>query len=103
MAKITVWHIQAEDAAHTVTYSLNKLTGRMTVTLDGDDFDLSAGPLAMKAARREPFRIVGPDGEAEQAVLAVDAQGNPTLLFRAEEVPGEVRTTGVVVEIGLGK
>lgn len=103
MAKLTIWHIQTEDAVHTVTYTLNKLTGRMTVTLDGEAFDLSAGPLALNAARREPFRIVSPDGEAEQAILAVDKQGNPTLLFRAEEVQGEVRTTGVVVEVGFGK
>ncbi len=103
MAKLTVWHIRTEDAEHTVTYTLNKLTGRMTVTLDGEAFDLSAGPLALGAARREPFRIVSPDGEAEQAILAVDKQGNPTLLFRAEEVPAEVKMTGVVVEMGWKK
>ena len=103
MAKLTVWRIQTEDAEHTETYTLHKLTGRMTVTLDGEAFDLSTGPLALGAARREPFRIVSPDGEAEQAILAVDKQGHPTLWFRAEEVPGEVRTTGVVVEVGLGR
>ena len=103
MAKITVWHISTEDAEHTVTYSLNRLTGRIAVTLDGDEFALSAGPLALNAVRREPFRIVGPDGEAEQAVLVVDKQGSPTLLFRAEEVPAEIKTEGVVVEIGLKK
>ena len=103
MAKTTIWHIQTEDAAHTVTYALNKLTGRMTVTLDGEAFDLFAGPLALKAARREPFRIVGPDGEAEQAILAVDKQGRPTLIFRAETVPSEERQAGVVVEVGPKK
>ena len=103
MAKLTVWRIRTEDAVHIVTYTLHKLTGRMTVTLDGEAFDLSTGPLALGAARREPFRIVSPDGEAEQAILAVDKRGNPTLLFRAEEVPGEVKTTGIVVEVGLGK
>ena len=89
MAKMTVWRIQTEDAEHTVTYTLNKLTGRMTVTLDGDVFDLSAGPLALGAARREPFRIVDEEGEAEQAILVVDKKGKASLLFRAKEVAVE--------------
>ena len=103
MAKITVWHIQTEDAAHTVTYSLNKVTGRITFTLDGDEYTLSAGPLAVRTARREPFRIVSPDGDAEMAILAVDKKGRATLIFRSEELSGEIRSTGVVVEIGFKK
>ncbi|MBR6782453.1 MAG: hypothetical protein IKM33_04575 [Clostridia bacterium] len=89
MAKITTWKITTETAEHTVTYSLNKLTGRMTVTLDGEAFDLSAGFLALKAARREPFRIVDAEGEAEQAVLVVDKKGRASLLFRAKTVEVE--------------
>ena len=103
MAKITTWHIRTEDAEHIVTYSLNRVTGRMTVTLDGDTFDLSAGPLALNAARREPFRIVGPDGEAEQAILTVDRRGEAALLFRSEIVPAQERDEGVVVEFGWKK
>ena len=86
MAKTTVWRIPAEEPAHTVTYSLNKFTGKMTVTLDGDEFILSAGFLSLKAARREPFRIVDEEGEAEQAVLVVDQKGTASLIFRAKEV-----------------
>ena len=89
MAKITTWKITTETAEHTVTYSLNKLTGKMTVTLDGEAFDLSAGFLSLKAARREPFRIVDGDGEAEQAVLTVDRKGRASLLFRAKTVEPE--------------
>ena len=91
MAKTTTWRIPAEGSApeHTVTYSLNKLTGRMTVTLDGDEFTLSAGFLSVKAARREPFRIVDGDGEAEQAILVVDKKGRAKLIFRAKEVKPE--------------
>ena len=103
MARITTWRIRTEDAEHTVTYSLNRVTGRMSVTLDGEAFELSAGPLAVHAARREPFRIVGPDGEPEQAILSVDRRGEATLLFRAQVVSAEVQTTGVVVEIGIGR
>ena len=89
MAKQIIWRIQTEDAGHIVTYTLHKLTGRMTVTLDGEAFDLSTGPLALGAARREPFRIVDEEGEAEQAVLVVDKKGRASLLFRAKEVTPE--------------
>ena len=89
MAKTTVWRIPAEEPVHTVTYSLNKFTGKMTVTLDGDEFILSAGFLSLKAARREPFRIVDEEGEAEQAILAVDQKGRASLLFRAKEITPE--------------
>ena len=89
MAKITTWRIATETAEHVVTYSLNKLTGKMTVTLDGDEFSLSAGFLSLKAARREPFRIVDCDGEAEQAVLTVDKKGKANLLFRAKTIEPE--------------
>ena len=86
MVRITTWRIATETAEHVVTYSLNKFTGKMTVTLDGDEFVLSAGFLSLKAARREPFRIVDCDGEAEQAVLTVDKKGRASLLFRATTV-----------------
>ena len=86
MAKVTTWRIPAEAPTHTVIYSLNKFTGKMTVSLDGDEFTLSAGFLSLKAARREPFRIVDEEGEAEQAVLVVDKKGRASLLFRAKEV-----------------
>ena len=89
MAKITTWRIPAEAPTHTVTYSLNKFTGKMTVTLDGDEYTLSAGFLSLKAARREPFRIVDEEGEAEQAILVVDKKGRASLLFRAKEVVSE--------------
>ena len=86
MAKTTLWRIPAGEPAHTVTYTLNKFTGRMTVTLDGDEFILYAGFLSLKAARREPFRIVDEEGEAEQAILVVDQKGRAKLIFRTKEV-----------------
>ena len=89
MAKVTTWRIPAEAPTHTVTYSLSKFTGKMTVTLDGDEFTLSAGFLSLKAARREPFRIMDEDGEAEQAILVVDKKGRASLIFRAQEVMPE--------------
>ena len=89
MAKTTTWRIPTEGSEHIITYSLNKFTGKMTVTLDGDEFTLSAGFLSLKAARREPFRIVDEEGEAEQAILVVDKKGRASLLFRAKEVAAE--------------
>ena len=89
MAKTTTWRIPAEGSEHIITYSLHKFSGRMTVTLDGDAFTLSAGFLSLKAARREPFRIVDADGEAEQAVLVVDKKGRASLIFRTKEVVAE--------------
>ena len=61
----------------------------MIITLDGDEFVLPAGFLSLKAARREPFRIVDEEGEAEQAVLVVDKKGKASLIFRAKEVTAE--------------
>ena len=89
MAKVTTWRIPSDAPTHTITYSLSKLTGKMTVSLDGDEFTLSAGFLSLKAARREPFRIVDEEGEAEQAILVVDKKGRASLLFRAKEVVAE--------------
>ncbi len=85
--KITTWRIDNEDGTtHTVTYALSRLTGRTTITVNGDTYTLSAGFLSLKAARREPFRLVGRDGEAEQAILVVDRRGRASLLFRAATV-----------------
>ena len=86
MAKIITWRIPVDAPTHTVTYSLHKFTGKMTVTLDGDEFVLPAGFLSLKAARREPFRILDEEGEAEQAILVVDRKGQASLIFRAKEV-----------------
>ena len=86
MAKIITWRIPVDAPTHTVTYSLNKFTGKMIITLDGDEFVLPAGFLSLKAARREPFRILDEEGEAEQAILVVDRKGRASLIFRAKEV-----------------
>ena len=89
MAKIITWRIPVDAPTHTVTYSLNKFTGKMIITRDGDEFVLPAGFLSLKAARREPFRIVDEEGEAEQAILVVDRKGRASLIFRAKEVAAE--------------
>ena len=79
--KFMTWHIQTQEENHIVTYQFARLKGKMTVTIDGDGFDLPAGFLGMKASKREIFRL----GD-EQAVLVVDQKGRAKLLFRGEVV-----------------
>ena len=85
--KKTVWRIEnADGTTHTVTYGLSRFTGSTVVTVNEDTFTLSSGLFSVKAARREPFRLVDADGEAEQAILVVDKRGRATLIFRGETV-----------------
>lgn len=89
MAKSRAWLVPAGEAEVRVTYTLQRLTGRMIVSINREEFRLSAGFLSLRAARREPFRILNGDGEAEQAILVVDKQGQGRLWFRGKELPPE--------------
>ncbi|MBE6557445.1 MAG: hypothetical protein E7661_00275 [Ruminococcaceae bacterium] len=75
------WSVAVDDTTHTVGYTFARLKGKITVTIDGDSFDLPAGFLGLKVSRREIFRL----GD-EQAILAVDKKGNAELIFRGENV-----------------
>ncbi len=75
------WSVTVDDTTHTVDYTFARLKGKMTVTIDGESFDLPAGFLGLKVARREIFRL----GD-EQAVLAVNKKGEAELIFRGENV-----------------
>lgn len=79
--KRMIWNIRTEGASHSVTYAFSRLRGKITVTIDGDSFDLPAGFLGIHPSRREIFRL----GD-EQAVLVVDGKGRASLLFRAAVV-----------------
>lgn len=79
--KQKTWSVCIDDTTHTVAYAFSPIKGKITVTIDGDSFDLPAGFLGLKVARREIFRL----GD-EQAVLAVDKKGNAELIFRGESV-----------------
>ena len=89
--KLVTWHIQVDEENHVVTYAFARLKGKITVTIDGDGFDLPAGFLGLAASKREIFRL----GD-EQAVLAVDKNGNAQLLFRGQFV---TPNNGAEVEI----
>lgn len=75
------WSVAVDDTTHTVSYTFARAKGRITVTIDGESFDLPAGFLGIKVARREIFRL----GD-EQAILAVDKKGEAELIFRGERV-----------------
>ena len=92
MAKTTVWRIPAEEPVHTVTYSLNKFTGKMTVTLDGDEFILSAGFLSLKAARREPFRIMDEEGDDSPSQIVDVAVGSGGIYSLLDKNRGHIFT-----------
>ena len=76
------WQIETEDGAHTVSYRLARLRGRMYVTVDSDEFELPAGLFGLGAARREMFRI-GDEG----AELVVTRGGKASVLYHGREVP----------------
>ncbi len=75
------WSVSVDDTTHTVAYAFAPIKGKITVAIDGESFDLPAGFLGLKAARREIFRL----GD-EQAILAVDKKGNAELIFRGKNV-----------------
>ena len=79
--KQKTWRVSVDDVTHTVIYTFEPLKGKQRVTIDDDSFDLPAGFLGLKAARREIFRL----GD-EQAVLAVNKKGGAELIFRGETV-----------------
>ncbi len=75
------WSVTVDGTTHTVVFAFVRMKGRITVSIDGESFDLPAGFLGLKVARREIFRL----GD-EQAILAVNKKGEAELLFRGESV-----------------
>ena len=82
MSRKQVWKVTVDSEEHTVESVFARAKGRMTVTIDGDSFDIPCGFLGCKVARREPFRL----GDY-QAILAVDRHGRATLIVDGDTVP----------------
>ena len=80
--KETRWQYKTEGDTLDVTYTLSRLRGRITVTIDGDVYTLPAGLFGMRAARREIFRL----GD-EQAILVVAGNGSAELLLAGDRLP----------------
>ena len=70
-----------DGESHEIAYAWSRLKGRMTVTIDGDSFDVPCGLLGCRTRRREPFRL----GD-EQAILVVDERGRAQLIVDGETV-----------------
>ena len=81
MSKKQVWNVTLDEERHEVMCEFSRAKGRITVTIDGESFDIPCGLFGCKAKRREPFRL-GDD----QAILAVDGHGHATLIVDGEIV-----------------
>lgn len=83
--KQTNWKLTGSDGVeHTLSVSFSRIKGKVSVTLDGEDFTLPAGFLGLAVARREML-LVGED----KALLVLDKAGNATLTVEGKQVEPE--------------
>lgn len=83
--KQTNWKLTGSDGAeHTLSVSFSRIKGKVSVTLDGEDFSLPAGFLGLTVARREML-LIGED----KALLVLDKVGNATLTVEGKQVDPE--------------
>ena len=73
MAKRINWNIKLEDGEHKVSLLYSMLTGKAIVTIDGDEFDISAGFGKLRGTS-QVFRL----GE-EAAMLDFPKRGVPDI------------------------
>lgn len=69
---------------HTVTCALSRLRGKLFVTVDGETYELPAGPLGLSAARREMLQV----GELK-ALLVLTRTGKASLIVEGNTVGPE--------------
>ena len=81
MSRKQIWQVTVDEENHEVAYAFSRVKGRMTVTIDGESFDIPCGLFGCKAKRREPFRL----GDY-QAILVVDSHGRAALIVDGETV-----------------
>ena len=81
MSKKQVWNVTLDEENHEVVSAFSRAKGRITVTIDGESFDIPCGLFGCKAKRREPFRL----GDY-QAILVVDGHGRAALIVDGETV-----------------
>lgn len=83
--KQTNWKLTGSDGVeHTLSVSFSRIKGKVSVTLDGEDYTLPAGFLGLTVARREML-LVGED----KALLVLDKAGNATLTVEGKQVEPE--------------
>ncbi len=85
MAKKYTWEVEETleeggTASHTVTLCCSMISGKAKVSIDGDEYDISTKPFALRGTE-QVFRL----GEAP-AVLTFPKKGQPTLTYEDKTV-----------------
>lgn len=75
------WIVAEDEVTHAVEYTCRPLTGKITVTIDGESFDLRSKFLCFGIARREAFRV----GDI-QALLVVAKSGRAQVLIKGKPI-----------------
>ena len=88
MAKRINWNIKLEDGEHKVSLLYSMLTGKAIVTIDGDEFDISAGFGKLRGTS-QVFRL----GE-EAAMLDFPKRGKPDIYIDGVGVNSGAKYSG---------
>lgn len=80
------WSVTEDEIVHSVVYTCRPLIGKITVSIDGETFDLKSKFLFIGLARREMFRV----GDT-QALLVVGKSGKAQVLIKGKPVEQESR------------
>ena len=75
------WIVSIEEKEVRVDYAYSALSGKTTLTVDGDSFSVKGKPFGIGCARREVIMLGG-----EQAILDVKKGGKAQLICREGEV-----------------
>ena len=85
MAKKYDWEVkeileEGEEKLHTVSLTCSMLTGKAVITIDGDEYDISVKPFALRGTS-QIFRL----GE-QAAVIDFPKKGEPTVTVDGVQV-----------------
>ena len=88
MTKTYKWEIneateESSEIAHTVALKCSMITGKAIVTIDGDEFNISVRPFALRGTS-QMFRL----GETA-ALLDFPKKGKPAIVVDGERIEGK--------------
>ncbi len=75
------WAVKINDRETTVEYLCSTISGKTTLTVNGDSFTVKGKPFGIGLVRREMIML----GEA-QAILDIKKGGRATLICREAEI-----------------
>ena len=86
MAKKYKWNVtevleEGGNAEHTVELTCSFITGKAVIIIDGDKYDISVKPFALRGTN-QVFRLGN-----EAAVIAFPKKGAPTVTVEGEIIP----------------